>query len=316
LEYRTLGRSGVKVSRLSLGTNNFGRDADEETTIKIVKKAIDCGINSIDGANVYTGGKSEELIGKALRGDRNRVVLATKVGMPYGKGANMGPNEYGLSRKHIMWQISESLRRLQTDYLDIYYMHRFDPETPLEETLKTFDHLIREGKVLYLACSNFTVENIKSMNAVSDRLGLERIVALEPRYNLLDREAEKELLPYCEQSQLGVITYSPLSGGLLTGKYVSPQAPPPGSRAASASYYWERINKPENFAVAARLRAASERFGIPLSNLAIHWIAKNPAVTSVIVGASRPEQVEENCRLFEARPPDEALTAVESAVRG
>ena len=316
MQYKSLGRSGVKVSRLSLGTNNFGRDADEETTVRIVKKAIDCGINSIDGANVYTGGKSEELIGKALRGDRSRVVLATKVGMPYGKGTAMGPNEYGLSRKHIMWQLGESLRRLQTDYLDIYYMHRFDPETPLEETLKTFDYLIREGKVLYLACSNFTVENMRSMNEVSERLGLERIVALLPRYNLLDREAEKELLPYCLQNQLGVVTYSPLSGGLLTGKYLAGQPPPKGSRAASAAYYWERINKPENFAVVDRLRAAAAKAGIPLSSLAIHWIARNPAVTSVIVGASRPEQVEENCRLFEAEPPAEALAAVDAAAIG
>ena len=315
MEYKSLGKSGVKVSRLTLGTNNFGRDADEETTVRIVKKAIECGINSIDGANVYTGGKSEELIGKAIRGDRNRVVLATKVGAPYGKGAGSGPNESGLSRKHIMWQISESLRRLQTDYLDIYYMHRFDLETPLEETLKTFDYLVREGKVLYLACSNFTVENIKAMNEVSDRLGLERIAALEPRYNLLDRDVERELLPFCEQNQLGVITYSPLSGGLLTGKYVAGQPPPRGSRAASAAYYWERINKPENFAVVERLRAASQKSGIQLSSLAIHWIAKNPAVTSMIVGASRPEQVEENCRLFESKPPEEALRAVESAVQ-
>jgi len=316
LQYKSLGRSGVKVSRLTLGTNNFGRDADEETTVKIVKKAIDCGINSIDGANVYTEGRSEELIGKAVRGDRGRVVLATKVGSAFGKGTATGPNQFGLSRKHIMWQLGESLRRLQTDYLDVYYMHRFDPDTPLEETLRTFDYLIREGKVLYLACSNFTVENIRSMNDVSERLGLERIVALQPRYNLLDREVEKELLPYCLKNQLGVVTYSPLSGGLLTGKYYSGQPPPKGSRAASAAYYWERINKPENFAVLDRLRAAAAKAGIPLTSLAVHWIAKNPAVTSVIVGASRPEQVEENCRLFETEPPKDALAAVDSAAIG
>ena len=316
MQYKSLGRSGVKVSRLTLGTNNFGRDADEETTVKIVKKAIDCGINSIDGANVYTEGRSEELIGKAVRGDRGRVVLATKVGSAFGKGTATGPNQFGLSRKHIMWQLGESLRRLQTDYLDVYYMHRFDPDTPLEETLRTFDYLIREGKVLYLACSNFTVENIRSMNDVSERLGLERIVALQPRYNLLDREVEKELLPYCLKNQLGVVTYSPLSGGLLTGKYYSGQPPPKGSRAASAAYYWERINKPENFAVLDRLRAAAAKAGIPLTSLAVHWIAKNPAVTSVIVGASRPEQVEENCRLFETEPPKDALAAVDSAAIG
>jgi aryl-alcohol dehydrogenase-like predicted oxidoreductase len=190
LEYKPVGKTGLRVSRMTLGTNNFGRDVDEPTSIRVVRKAMDLGINSIDTANVYAGRRSEELIGKAVRGDRDRFVIATKVGSDMGEG----PNDVGLSRKHIISQISESLRLLQTDHIDIYYMHRFDALTPLDETLKTFDLLVRQGKVLYLACSNFTVENMHAMNEVSDRLGFERIVALQPPYNLLNREAERELL--------------------------------------------------------------------------------------------------------------------------
>src|SRR5271169_5717236 len=199
LEYRVVGRTGLKVSRMSLGTNNFGRDADEATSIRVIRKAMDLGINSIDTANVYSGRRSEEIIGKAVHGDRDRFVIATKVGSDMGEG----PNDAGLSRKHIVSQVSESLRLLQTDHIDIYYMHRFDQHTPLEETLNTFDTLVRQGKVLYLACSNFTVENMRAVNEASDRLGLERIVALQPPYNLLNREAEKELLPYCQANGMG-----------------------------------------------------------------------------------------------------------------
>ena len=228
MEYRSVGRTGLKVSRMTLGTNNFGRDVDEATSIRVVRKAIDLGINSIDSANVYTQGKSEELIGKAVKGDRDRFVIATKLGHEVGEG----PNDSGLSRKHILWQLSVSLRRLETDHVDIYYMHRFDPGTPLEETLKTFDQLIKEGKVLYLACSNFTVDNMRAMNEVSERLGLEKIVALQPPYNLLNREAEAELFPYCMENGLGAITYSALSGGFLTGKYSEGAPAPAGTRGA------------------------------------------------------------------------------------
>jgi len=292
---------------MTLGTNNFGRDVDEPTSIRVVRKAMDLGINSIDTANVYAGRRSEELIGKAVRGDRERFVIATKVGSDVGEG----PNDVGLSRKHIISQISESLRLLQTDHIDIYYMHRFDALTPLEETLKTFDLLIRLGKVLYLACSNFTVENMRSMNEVSDRLGLERIAALQPPYNLLNREAEKELLPFCQANGLGAITYSALAGGFLTGKYAEGVPAPPGTRGALYPRFWGRMNKPENYAVVKKFKALAEIAKMPLSQLALNWIAKNPAVTSMIVGASRPEQVEENVRQLEVKPPEEVMTSLE-----
>jgi aryl-alcohol dehydrogenase-like predicted oxidoreductase len=310
LEYRLVGGTGLKISRMSLGTNNFGRDVDEATAIRVIRKAMDLGINSVDTANTYSKRRSEEIIGKAVHGDRDRFVIGTKVGSDFGQG----PNESGLSRKHILWQISESLRLLQTDHIDLYYMHRFDPETPLEETLKTFDYLIREGKVSYLACSNFTVENMRAVLEVSERLGLERIVALQPPYNLLNREAEKELFPFCQANHLGAITYSALAGGFLTGKYGEGVPAPAGTRGALYPRFWGRMNKTENYAAVEKFKALAETAKMPLSQLALNWIAKNPAVTSMIVGASHPEQVEENVRQLEVKPPEEVMASLDAIV--
>jgi len=308
LEYKEVGRTGLRVSRMSLGTNNFGRDVDEPTSIRVVRKAVDLGINCIDTANVYTGRRSEEIIGKAVHGDRDRFVIATKVGSEVSEG----PNGSGLSREHILSQITESLRLLQTDHLDIYYMHRFDPETPPEETLKTLDQLIREGRVRHLACSNFTVENMRAMNEVSERLGLEKISALQPPYNLLNRDSEKELFPYCRDNDLGVITYSPLAGGFLTGKYEDGVPAPTGTRGALYPRFWGRMNKPENYAIVKRFKSVAEDAKMPLSQLALNWIAKNPVVTSMIVGASRPEQVEENVGQLEEKPPEDAMARLDA----
>jgi aryl-alcohol dehydrogenase-like predicted oxidoreductase len=293
---------------MSLGTNNFGRDVDEATSIRVVRKAIDLGINSIDTANVYTGRRSEEIIGKAIHGDRGRFVIATKVGSEVSEG----PNGSGLSRKHILSQIAESLRLLQTDHIEIYYVHKFDPETLLEESLKTLDHLVREGKVLNLACSNFTVDNMRAMNEMSERLGLERIAALQPPYNLLNREAEEELFPFCRDNQLGVITYSPLAGGFLTGKYAEGVPAPTGTRGALYPRFWGRMNKPENYAAVEKFKALADVAKMPLSQLALSWIAKNPVVTSMIVGASRPGQVEENVRQLEVNPPEEVMASLDA----
>jgi len=293
---------------MTLGTNNFGRDVDEPTSIRVIRRALDLGINSIDTANVYAGRRSEEIIGRAVHGDRDRFVIATKLGHDVGEG----PNDSGLSRKHILWQTSESLRLLQTDHIDICYMHRFDAETPLEETLKTFDQLIRDGKVLYLACSNFTVENIRSMNEASERLGLERIVALQPPYNLLNRESEVDLLPFCQANRLGAITYSALAGGFLTGKYAQGRPAPAGTRGALYPRFWGRMNKPENYAMVEKFKVLAETAKMPLSQLALNWIAKNQAVTSMIVGASRPDQVDENVRELETKPSEEVLAGLDA----
>ena len=308
MEYRRLGDTGLKVSRITLGTNNFGRDADEATAIRIIRKAIDLGVNSVDTANVYTNRRSEEIIGKAVRGDRDRFVLATKLGHDVGEG----PNDSGLSRKHILWQVAVSLRLLQTDYIDIYYMHAFDPETPPAETLKTLDQLVRDGKVRYVACSNFSVENMRTMREVCDRLGLEQVVALQPPYNLLNRLAEEDLFPYCQANGMGVISYSALAGGFLTGKYSEGLQAPTGTRGALYPRFWGRMNRAQNYSVVEKFKAAAAPARMPLAQVALNWIAKNPAVTSMIVGASRPEQVEENVGYLETKPSPAVLASLDA----
>jgi aryl-alcohol dehydrogenase-like predicted oxidoreductase len=301
MEYKNLGKCGLKVSRIGLGTNNFGGQVNEENSIKIVRKAIDLGINLIDTADMYTNGKSEEMIGKALQGYREDVILATKVGFNMGKG----PNQTGLSRKHILWQVRHSLKSLQVDYIDIYYLHRFDPDTPLGETLKTLNDLVREGRVRYIACSNFAAWQIAKAHEICEDLGLEKFVAAQPPYNLLQREIETELLPYCQHEGLGVLTYTPLMGGLLSGKYAKEASPPAGSRAEYNPVYWERINKEMNFKILQQIESTAGDAGISLRQLAIAWILKNPVITAPVLGASKTEQVEENCGIIDIHISDE-----------
>jgi aryl-alcohol dehydrogenase-like predicted oxidoreductase len=303
MKYRKLWKTGVQISQLSLGTNNFGAQVDEQTSIQIINRAVDLGINVIDTANIYTGGKSEEIIGKALKGSRDQILLCTKVGMDAGPR----PNQSGLSRKHIFWQVTKSLERLQTNYIDIYYLHRFDAETPLEETLRAMDQLVKEGRVLYVACSNYTVSQVAGAQEICESLDLERLVAVQPRYNLLRREVEVDLLPYCESRGLGVFTYSPLMGGLLTGKYTNKERPPEGSRGERNPRYWEQIKNLESFSTVIQLRKIADSAGFQLSQLALSWILVNPAVTSAITGASSPEQVEENCKMMDTSVPKDVL---------
>ncbi len=301
MNYKNLGKSGLKVSQICLGTNNFGRQVSEKVSLEIVDKALDCGINVLDTANVYTEGKSEKIIGKAVKGRRDDVVIATKVGFDVGQG----PNQKGLSRKHVLCQVEHSLKSLRTDYIDIYYLHRFDPETSLEEALQTFNDLVREGKVRYVACSNFPAQQIAKAHEICEAHDLEKFVAVQPPYNLMQRDIEKDILPYCQREGIGVLTYTPLVGGFLTGKYEKTGSPPVGSRFKYNSRLWQRINKKSNFAVLERIESVAEDLDIPMSKLAIEWILKNPAVTAPIVGASSKRQVEENCRLAEKRMDDE-----------
>jgi aryl-alcohol dehydrogenase-like predicted oxidoreductase len=293
MNYRNLGKSGLKVSRICLGTNNFGGQINEETSIKIINKAIDCGINIIDTANIYTGGKSEEIIGKAVNGRRDEVILATKVRF----GTSEKPNQTGLSRKRILSQVEHSLRSLQTDFIDIYYLHRSDPETPLEETLRTFDSLVRNGKIRYVACSNFSAWQIAKAHEICQMHDLEKFIAVQPPYNLLQRDIEKDIIPYCQQEGLGILTYTPLMGGFLTGKYSKTAHPPKGSRFDYNPRLWKRVNEESNFTVLEQIEKVAKDVGISVSKLAISWILKNPAITAPIVGASSPEQVEENCKI-------------------
>ena len=305
MEYRQLGRAGIKVSRLCLGTNNFGAQVDEETTMRIIKKALDLGVNNIDTANIYTDGRSEELIGKAVRGNREDLVIATKVGLTLDETK---PNSTGLSRKHMIWQLKESLRRLQTDYVDLFYLHRFDPETRLEETMTTMDGLVREGMVRYVGCSNFSVEQLAEVDRVCESLGLEKPVAVQPEYNMLKRDIESDLLPYCRKEQLAVLAYSPLAGGFLTGKYRGAgSAPPPGSRAASSKDYLDAIRSNGDYATLEMLSKSAARAGVSLRQLALAWVVRDPVVTSAIVGASTPEQVVENARALELNVDESAF---------
>lgn len=312
MNYRNLGRSGLKVSQICLGTNNFGGQISEETSIKIVNKALDCGINVIDTADVYTGGKSEEVVGKAVKGRRDEVVIATKVGF----GRLEGPNRSGLSRKHVLSQIEHSLKSLQTEFIDIYYMHRFDPETPLEETLRTFNYLIGLGKVRYIGCSNFTAWQIAKAQEMCETHDLEKLVAVQPPYNLLQREIEEDIIPYCQQEHLGILTYTPLMGGFLTGKYSKNTPPPEGSRFKYNSRLWERASNESNFSILEQIEKVANDVGIPISKLAISWILKNPAIITPIVGASTVEQVEENCQIVETSLPDETYQTLNELTKG
>jgi aryl-alcohol dehydrogenase-like predicted oxidoreductase len=295
MNYRNLGKSGLKVSQLCLGTNNFGGQINEEASLKIVNKALDCGINVIDTANIYTDGKSEEIIGKAVKGRRDEVTIATKVGF----GTIEGPNQSGLSRKHILNQVEHSLKSLQTDFIDVYYMHRFDPETPLEETLRTFDYLVRQAKVRYIACSNFAAWQIAKANEICENHSWEKLIAVQPPYNLLQRDIEEDIIPYSQQEGLGILTYTPLMGGFLTGKYSKASPPPAGSRFEYNPRLWKHASQESNFALLEQIENMADDVGIPVSKLAIAWILKNPAITAPVVGASSVEQVEENSRIVE-----------------
>jgi len=301
MDYRNLGKSGDKVSRICLGANNFGGQVSEEVSIGIVNKALDCGINTIDTANVYTAGKSEMIIGKALKGRRDEVVVATKVGFGFGEG----PNQSGLSRKHVLSALEHSLKNLQTDFIDIYYLHRFDTETPLEETFRTLNDLVRGEKVRYIACSNFAAWQIAKAHEICEMHDFEQLAAVQPPYNLLQRDIEKDILPYCQHEGLGVLTYTPLMGGFLTGKYSRANPPPPSSRFSYNSRLWQRVNKESNFEILEQLQGVADSMGISLSKLAISWILRNPAVTAPILGASSIEQVEENCRATEIKIDDD-----------
>jgi aryl-alcohol dehydrogenase-like predicted oxidoreductase len=312
MDYRNLGQSGLKVSRLCLGTNNFGGQIDAETSAKIVDKALDCGINVLDTANIYTGGKSEEIIGKAIKGRRDDVIIATKVGFDTGDG----PNQTGLSRKHILNQVQHSLRRLQTDFIDIYYVHHFDPETPVEETLRTFDYLVRQGKVRYIACSNFKVWQIAKAHEICETHDLEKFTAVQPPYNLLQRDIEEDIIPYCQQEGLGILNYTPLMGGFLTGKYSKTSPPPAGSRFKFNQRLWERANTDSNFDVLEKIEKLAHGIGIPLSKLAVSWILKNPAITAPILGASSVEQVAENCGITEINLDDATYQKLNELTKG
>ena len=290
MRYKQLGRTGLKVSEACLGTNMFGRVADAEMARAMVDCAVEHGINFFDTADVYGNGTSEEYLGRAIQGRRAPLVIATKVRSKMGPG----PNDEGLSRKHLIDGVESSLRRLQTDYIDLYQMHWYDEHTPLEETLRSLDDLVRQGKVRYAGISNYEAWRIVESLWVSDVHGWVRFECLQQHYSLINREPEAEIFPACQDQGLGVIAYSPTGAGFLTGKYRRGEPPPPNSRAARNPDYARRHFTEHNWQVLARLEAMAKEKGCAPHHLALKWVATHPAVTAPIIGASNSEQIVDN----------------------
>ncbi len=287
MRYRVLGRSGTRVSELCLGTMNFGGPTDEDAARSIVDHALDHGVNFIDTANVYTEGQSEEILGRILKGRRDKVILATKVAQPTGSG----PNDRGLSRIHVTSAVEASLKRLQMDTIDLYYTHRVDPDTPWEEVIETFATLIRSGKIRNWALSNVRAWQIAHINHLCRSAGLPQPVALQPYYNLMNRQPEVEVLPAAREFGLGVVPYSPIARGVLTGKYRVNTAPEAGTRAARQDKrMMETEWRPESLKIAEDLKAHAEARGTTPVAFAVAWVLNNRAISSVIAGPRTLDQ--------------------------
>jgi voltage-dependent potassium channel beta subunit len=295
MEYRHLGKHGIRVSEVCLGSwLTYGGATAEETARSCIERAYDLGINFFDTANVYAGGEAERTVGKVLRQyPRASYVLATKVYFPMSNR----PNDQGLSRKHILEQCDASLKRLGLDYIDLYQAHRYDPTVPLAETLMAFDHLVKQGKVLYYGVSGWSAGQIAHASDLTRLANLAPIASDQPRYNMLDRTLEEDVLPLCRREGIGIINYSPLAQGLLTGKYKPGQSLPEDSRAndPQQNVFLNNGNlDQEQLRKVQRLLPIAEQEGLSLSQLALAWCLRNPELSSVIIGASKPDQVEEN----------------------
>ena len=298
MDHVRLGNTGLQVSKLCLGTMTFGLQCDETTSAAIMDRAAEGGITFFDTADVYplggglpTVGRTEEIVGDWLRGKRDSFVLATKCVGPTGPA----PWERGSSRKHILSAVEASLRRLGTDYIDLYQLHAPDPATPIDETLGALDDLVHAGKVRYVGCSNFLAYKVARALGRSDARHLVRFDSVQPRYNLLFRQIERELLPLCAEEGLGVIPYNPIAGGLLSGKHSASSSPTEGTRFTlgnAAGNYQDRYWHDREFATVEELRKIAEREGVPLVTLSVAWVLAHPAVTAPIIGASRPDQLE------------------------
>jgi aryl-alcohol dehydrogenase-like predicted oxidoreductase len=320
MKIKRLGSTGLKVSEICLGTMTFGHQADERTAFAILDRAAEGGVTFLDTADAYpvppaveTAGETERVLGRWLRGKRDRFVVATKCRLRVGPG----PNDEGLSRRHVLRAAEDSLRRLGTDYLDLYQAHMPDPDTPPEETLRAFDDLVRHGKVRYVGCSNYPAWQVALALGLCARLGLTRWDCVQPRYNLLYREAEAELLPLCRDQGLGVIAYNPLAGGLLTGKYAGQEQPPAGTRftlgGKTGPLYRDRYWHAAEREAVARLKQFFAPRGKSLTTMAVAWVLAQPGVTSAIVGASRPEQLDDSLAAADARPDAEELEVCNQA---
>ncbi len=309
MKIKRMGRTGLKVSEICLGTMTFGLQCDEQTSFAIMNAALEHGVNFIDtadgypmGGNLETVGRTETIVGQWIKGRRDKIVLATKCWVPM----SSEPNDRGLSRKHIFDAVEASLRRLQTDYIDLYQAHAPDPETPLDETLRAFDDLVHQGKVRYLGCSNFKAWLLATALAISDKHDLARFDCVQPRYNLLFREIENELLPLCHHFGIGVIAYNPLAGGFLTGKYKRDTPPSRDTRfgflsGRTRSIYHKRYWQDEQFEAVEHLQDFFSRRNKSLTQVAIAWVLAQPDVTSAIVGATSPAQIHQSLPAVELK---------------
>lgn len=308
VRYRGLGRTGVQVSEVGLGGNMFGGKCDRAATDAIVGCALELGVNFIDTAEGYTGGASEELLGKVLAGRRHDVVLATKTGYRTVRGLEDGGR---LTRRRIIASVEASLRRLQTDYVDLYYFHYPDPLTPLEESLRAMDDLVTAGKVRYPACSNYAAWEVAEMAGICERFGYARPAASQMAYNLLDRAVEREMIPACLHFGISLVPYSPLAGGFLTGKYRRDEPAPAGSRFADTTRFqhvFRQIRSDVNYAALGHFEAFASPRGHSVADLAISWLLAQPVVCSVIAGSTSPEQVAQHVRASEWTLTSEELS--------
>lgn len=294
MEYRFLGKTGVQVSKLCMGTMSFGGDADEAASAAMFQRCRDVGINFFDCANVYEGGLSEEVLGRLIADCRDEVIITSKVYFPTGQDVNAR----GASRRHILAAAEASLKRLKTDYIDVYFLHRFDDRTPLEETLRALDDLVRQGKVLYPAASNFAAWQVAKAMGISAKEGWARFECIQPMYNLVKRQAEVEILPMAQSESLGVISYSPLGGGLLTGKYGASRRPATG-RLVENEMYQIRYGANWVYEVAEAFSGFAEVRGVDPAAMAVAWVASHPAITAPIIGARNLTQLEGSLKALE-----------------
>lgn len=307
MNYKNLGRTGVKVSSLCFGTMSFGGDADQDTAKALYARCRDAGINFFDCADVYQGGRSEEILGELISGHRQEVIITSKVYFSTGDDKNAS----GASRHHIFQSIQKSLKRLQTDYIDLYFIHRFDDTTPLDETLRALDDLVRQGRVHYLGASNFAAWQVAKALGISTQNGWSRFECIQPMYNLVKRQAEVELLPMAQSEGVGVIPYSPLGGGLLTGKYGVSKRPKSG-RLIESKMYQTRYGADWIYEAAETFSEFAQQHGYDPAGLAVAWVANHPAVTAPILGARNLDQLEGSLKSLEIEMTSELRSEVSS----
>ena len=344
MEYRKMGRTGLKVSALCLGTMTFGKQVDEATSLAIIERALDLGVTFIDTADMYVNGLTEQIVAKAIKGKRDSLVLASKGGhvkklaamygeqkisgpidlarpapfRPWEAGTGTGPNDMGLSRKHLMQALEGSLKRLGTDYLDLYYAHMPDYDTPLDETLRAMDDMVRQGKVRYIGCSNFRAFQLAKALGISAKQSLARWDFIQPPFNLLARDVEYELLPLCREEGVGVCPFSPMAAGLLSGKYEKDKAPLEGARY-SLGHWGYTYNKPywsdANFAAIEQYRKIAAQAGVSLSRFALAWALANPAITAIVNGSTSIKQLEDNAAATDVKLSPDSLKACDDVWR-